>query len=115
MRNAFVSCQQANAWVYPNINDGVYRCGFAKSQQAYDTAFENLFEALDKAEILLGTQRYIAGDVFTEADVRLFVTLIRFDEVRNPRRILRPPYLISVDLLYVRMYVFCLPIEICTY
>lgn len=62
----------------------MYRCGFAKSQEAYDNAFKNLFEALDKAEVLLSTQRYIAGDVFTEADVRLFVTLIRFDEVRNP-------------------------------
>jgi len=68
-----------NAWVYPNINNGVYKCGFARTQQAYDVAFDSLFEHLDKAEEILSKSRYLTGDVLTEADIRLFVTLIRFD------------------------------------
>lgn len=70
-----------NDWVYPTINNGVYRCGFAKSQEAYDQAVEQLTESFDRIEQILQKQRYIAGDKFTEADVRLFVTLLRFDEV----------------------------------
>lgn len=70
-----------NEWVYPTINNGVYRCGFATKQAAYETAFNELFESLDRVEALLSKHRYIAGDVLTEADVRLFMTLIRFDEV----------------------------------
>jgi putative glutathione S-transferase len=70
-----------NEWIYPNINNGVYRCGFATTQEAYNTAFKDLFSALDKVEDLLSKRRYIAGDVFTEADIRLFMTLIRFDPV----------------------------------
>lgn len=70
-----------NEWVYSGINNGVYRCGFATSQAAYDTAFKELCTALDRCETILGTQRYLAGDVLTEADIRLFMTLIRFDEV----------------------------------
>ena len=73
--------EEVNAWVYPNLNNGVYRCGFAKSQGAYDTAIEDLTAAFDKMDGILRKQRYIAGDRFTEADVRLFVTLVRFDEV----------------------------------
>ncbi|GAB4823936.1 hypothetical protein N2152v2_010982 [Parachlorella kessleri] len=72
---------EVNEWVYPYINNGVYRCGFATSQEAYDKAFKELFDALDKAEGILSKQRYLAGDQLTEADVRLFMTLIRFDEV----------------------------------
>lgn len=72
---------EVNDWVYPSINNGVYRCGFATSQEAYDAAFQELFSALDRCEKILGEQRYIAGDRLTEADVRLFHTLIRFDEV----------------------------------
>lgn len=72
---------KTNDWVYPSINNGVYRCGFAKSQEAYDTAISELTEAFDRVERILEKQRYIAGDQFTEADVRLFVTLLRFDEV----------------------------------
>ncbi|EGC33457.1 hypothetical protein DICPUDRAFT_88765 [Dictyostelium purpureum] len=68
-----------NEFVYPNINNGVYRCGFAVSQEAYDDAFEKLFAALDKVEEILSKQRYLVGSRFTEADVRLFSTLIRFD------------------------------------
>lgn len=70
-----------NDWVYPNINNGVYRCGFAKSQDAYDAAIADLTEAFDRIDGILQKQRFIAGDTFTEADVRLFVTLVRFDEV----------------------------------
>jgi putative glutathione S-transferase len=70
-----------NEWIYPNINNGVYRCGFAKSQEAYDIAIADLTEAFDKVDGILQKQRYIAGDKFTEADIRLFVTLLRFDEV----------------------------------
>ncbi|KAG2483117.1 hypothetical protein HYH03_018007 [Edaphochlamys debaryana] len=72
---------EVNTWVYPSINNGVYRCGFATSQPAYDKAFQELFAALDRCEEVLSKQRYIAGNELTEADVRLFQTLIRFDEV----------------------------------
>lgn len=71
----------ANEWIYPTINNGVYRCGFATSQAAYDAAFGELFASLERCEEILSRQRYIAGPVLTEADVRLFMTLIRFDEV----------------------------------
>jgi glutathionyl-hydroquinone reductase len=70
-----------NDWIYPGLNNGVYRCGFAKSQQAYDKAIDELTEAFDKVDEILQKQRYIAGDMFTEADIRLFVTLLRFEEV----------------------------------
>lgn len=73
-----------NDWVYPTINNGVYRCGFAKSQEAYDEAIEQLTDSFDRVEAILGKRRYIAGDRLTEADVRLFVTLLRFDEVYIP-------------------------------
>jgi putative glutathione S-transferase len=71
----------ANDWIYPHINDGVYKCGFARTQQAYDEAVTNLFNALDRLEALLASSRYVAGAQFTEADLRLFMTLVRFDEV----------------------------------
>ena len=70
-----------NEWIYPNINNGVYRCGFATTQEAYNIAFQDLFSALDRVEEILSKRRYIAGDVITEADIRLFMTLIRFDPV----------------------------------
>ncbi|MBI1202488.1 MAG: glutathione S-transferase family protein [Rhodopseudomonas sp.] len=70
-----------NDLVYPNINNGVYRAGFATSQDAYETAFRNLFDTLDEMEQILSTRRYLTGSTITEADWRLFCTLIRFDAV----------------------------------
>ncbi|MGB5119369.1 MAG: glutathione S-transferase C-terminal domain-containing protein, partial [Vibrio fluvialis] len=70
-----------NTFIYPNINNGVYRCGFATTQEAYEEAYDSLFDALDKVEAHLATHRYLAGSVITEADWRLFTTLIRFDAV----------------------------------
>jgi glutathionyl-hydroquinone reductase len=70
-----------NTLIYETINDGVYRCGFARSQQAYEASFRRLFAALDEIEQRLGHQRYLVGDRFTEADLRLFPTLVRFDAV----------------------------------
>ncbi|MEZ5740808.1 MAG: glutathione S-transferase C-terminal domain-containing protein [Burkholderiaceae bacterium] len=69
---------ETNAWVYADINNGVYRSGFARSQQAHEAAVERLFAALDRAEAILMRQDFLCGDVLTEADIRLFVTLIRF-------------------------------------
>ncbi|OBG85326.1 glutathione-dependent reductase [Mycobacterium sp. E802] len=67
--------------IYTEVNNGVYRCGFAGSQQAYDKAYDRLFAALDWLSERLSTQRYLVGDTITEADVRLFTTLARFDPV----------------------------------
>lgn len=72
---------EINAFVYPNVNNGVYRCGFATTQAAYEEAFADLFSALDQLEERLGKQRYLVGDRLTEADWRLFTTLVRFDAV----------------------------------
>lgn len=70
-----------NAFVYDAVNNGVYRCGLAKSQAAYEEAFNKLFAALDALDARLGSQRWLVGDRFTEADLRLFPTLVRFDLV----------------------------------
>lgn len=70
-----------NAFVYPNINNGVYRAGFATTQEAYEEAFGELFTALDTLEEKLSRHRYLIGDRQTEADWRLFTTLVRFDAV----------------------------------
>lgn len=72
---------EINEFVYHNINNGVYRAGFATTQEAYTEAFDNLFAALDKIEQRLTANRYLVGDTLTEADWRLFTTLIRFDSV----------------------------------
>ncbi|RUW26176.1 glutathione S-transferase family protein, partial [Mesorhizobium sp. M1E.F.Ca.ET.041.01.1.1] len=70
-----------NALVYPAINNGVYRTGFATTQEAYEEAFGELFAALDAIEERLSKQRYLVGERITEADWRLFTTLVRFDPV----------------------------------
>jgi putative glutathione S-transferase len=67
--------------VFKDVNNGVYRCGFAGSQRAYDRAYQHLFDRLDWLEGRLTGQRYLVGDTITEADVRLFTTLVRFDPV----------------------------------
>lgn len=70
-----------NEPIYNNINNGVYRCGFATKQDAYEEAFADLFATLDDAEDRLSRNRYLTGDRLTEADWRLFPTLVRFDPV----------------------------------
>jgi putative glutathione S-transferase len=72
---------EMNERVYHCVNNGVYRCGFATSQEAYEEAFHDLFVTLDALEDLLGNQRYLVGDQLTEADWRIFPTLVRFDPV----------------------------------
>jgi len=72
---------EINEFVYHNINNGVYRAGFATTQDAYTEAFDDLFAALDKIEQRLTVNRYLVGETLTEADWRLFTTLIRFDSV----------------------------------
>jgi len=88
-----------NEPIYANVNNGVYRAGFARSQGAYERAFEKLFDTLDSLEARLAQQRYLVGDRITEADWRLFTTLVRFDPVyhghfkTNKRRLVDYPNL----------------------
>ena len=90
---------EVNALVYDNVNNGVYRCGFAGSQASYERAFERLFATLDQLDEQLGRTRCLLGDERTEADWRLFTTLARFDAVYylhfkcNLRRIAEYPNL----------------------
>ena len=92
---------QLNTLIYETVNDGVYRAGFATSQQAYEKAAFALFDTLDALEVRLQKQRYLFGDLLLETDLRLFVTLIRFDAVYhghfkcNIRRIVDYPNLFS--------------------
>jgi putative glutathione S-transferase len=85
--------------IFTEVNNGVYRCGFAGSQQAYDDAYERLWSALDWLEDRLATRRYLMGGTITEADVRLFTTLARFDPVyhghfkTNRNRLTEMPHL----------------------
>ena len=72
---------EINEMVYHNINNGVYKAGFATSQEVYEEEVVKVFDALDEVEALLGKQAYLVGDKITEADWRLFTTLIRFDAV----------------------------------
>lgn len=74
-------CDRLNQIIYETVNNGVYRCGFARSQNAYDQAVTALFHTLDELEKHLGDRRYLLGEELTLADVRLFPTLIRFDWV----------------------------------
>src|SRR5690554_2441866 len=75
------SIDEVNDFVYDNVNNGVYKAGFATSQSAYEEAFDALFVALATLEQKLAGQRYLAGSQLTEADWRLFTTLVRFDAV----------------------------------
>ncbi|XWS31374.1 hypothetical protein CRYUN_Cryun23aG0070700 [Craigia yunnanensis] len=75
--------EEWNRVIYPNVNNGVYRCGFAQSQEAYDAAVNGLFSTLDRIDDHLGGSRYLCGDRLTLADICLFTTLIRFDLVYN--------------------------------
>ncbi len=90
---------EVNGFVYERVNDGVYRAGFATTQEAYDEAVLRLFEALDDLEQRLSRQRYLVGTRPTEADIRLFTTLVRFDPVYhthfkcNRRRLVDYPHL----------------------
>ena len=67
--------------VFKGVNKGVYGCGFAGTQRSYERAYRRLFDRLDWLSDRLATQRYLVGDTITEADVRLFTTLVRFDAV----------------------------------
>ena len=72
---------ELNQAVYEDVNNGVYRCGFAKGQGSYERAYHALFARLDALSERLATRRYLVGDTITEADIRLWVTLVRFDAV----------------------------------
>ena len=95
---------EVNSWIYDEVNNGVYKAGFASSQDAYDGAVTTLFAGLDRLEKRLATQRFLVGNTVTEADWRLFTTLVRFDPVYvthfkcDHRRIADYPNLIN----YVR-------------
>ncbi len=88
-----------NAEIYPKLNNGVYRCGFATTQVAYEEAYHGVFEMLDQLEERLASGPYLFGSALTEADIRLFVTLVRFDAAyyglfkANKRRIVDYPNL----------------------
>ncbi|HEX5620264.1 MAG TPA: glutathione S-transferase C-terminal domain-containing protein [Solirubrobacteraceae bacterium] len=90
---------ELNAWIYRDFQNGVYRAGFSKSQEAYDEAFDGIFAAMERLEALLDERRYLAGDRITLADWRLFPTLVRFDVVYylhfrcNGRRVVDCPNL----------------------
>lgn len=71
--------EEMNEWVYNTVNNGVYKTGFASSQEAYDTNVNALFESLDRLEGILAGKSYLFGDHITEADIRLYTTIIRFD------------------------------------
>ena len=98
-RQHLAAIDEINAAVYANVNNGVYRAGFATTQEAYEDAFDALFGELDRLEARLAERRYLVGDRLTEADVRLWTTLVRFDAVYvghfkcNLRRIVDYPSL----------------------
>jgi putative glutathione S-transferase len=72
---------ETNEWTYPQFNNGVYRTGFASTQGAYEAGFNDVFTALDRMESILSNTSFLCGDQLTEADVRVYVTLFRFDPV----------------------------------
>jgi glutathionyl-hydroquinone reductase len=73
--------ESLNDWIYGEFQNGVYRAGFARTQEAYDEAYRGVFAALPRLEAILGRTRYLTGDAITEADWRLLPTLLRFDAV----------------------------------
>jgi len=86
--------------VYEPINNGVYRAGFAKKQAAYDDAVDELFDALDHWDGVLATQRYLAGDQLTEADIAMFTTLVRFDQVYHTHFMCNKKFIHQYDNLW---------------
>lgn len=118
---------ELNGWIYDTVNNGVYKAGFATSQDAYDEAVKRLFISLDRLEDLLSKQRYLTGSQLTEADIRLWTTLIRFDPVYvthfkcDKRRISDYPNLYgflrelyqmpglaeTVDFAHIRTHYYC--------
>jgi len=86
--------------IYEPVNNGVYRCGFAETQKAYDEAVEELFEALDHWNEVLGSQRYLCGDRMTEADICMFTTLYRFDAVYHTHFKCNTQRLVEYDHLW---------------
>jgi putative glutathione S-transferase len=86
--------------IYEPINNGVYRAGFAQDQAAYDQAVEQVFEALDHWDTVLADQRYLAGDRLTEADICLFTTLVRFDQVYHTHFMCNRQYIHQYDNLW---------------
>ena len=118
---------EVNSWVYDTVNNGVYKSGFATSQPAYDEAVTALFSSLDRLEQMLGQHRYLTGDRLTEADLRLWTTLVRFDPVYvthfkcdkhrisdylNLNGFLREIYQMpglaeTVDLAHIRHHYYC--------
>jgi len=86
--------------IYDSINNGVYRAGFAASQSAYDAAVRDVFDALDHWDSVLADQRYLAGDRLTLADVRMFPTLVRFDECYHTAFKCNRQYLLQYEHLW---------------
>jgi putative glutathione S-transferase len=92
---------ELNEWIYSEFQNGVYRAGFSRSQEAYDEAFRGVFTALDRIESILSERKYLTGDEITLADWRLLPTLLRFDAVYhthfrcNGRRLIEYPHLIA--------------------
>jgi len=86
--------------IYEPINNGVYRAGFAKKQAAYDDAVDELFDALDHWDGVLATQRYLAGDQLTEADIAMFTTLVRFDQVYHTHFMCNKKFIHQYDNLW---------------
>jgi glutathionyl-hydroquinone reductase len=97
-----------NEWIYGELQNGVYRAGFARSQEAYDEAFRGVFTSLDRLEQILAERRYLTGEAITEADWRVLPTLLRFDAVYhthfrcNGRRLIEYPNLLryTTDLYH---------------
>mmetsp|Transcript_9428 Transcript_9428/g.16424 ORF Transcript_9428/g.16424 Transcript_9428/m.16424 type:complete len:179 (+) Transcript_9428:3-539(+) len=75
---------QCNQWIYELINNGVYRCGFSTSQRAYEQAAADVSRGLDKCERILLERKYLLGEQFTESDIMLLPTMLRFDGVYAP-------------------------------